>query len=305
MSRLVAVVGSTATGKSDLAVALALALGGEVVNADSMQLYRGMDIGTAKLTDAQRRGVPHHLLDVWDVTTTANVAEYQRLARGAVDDVLARGATPILVGGSGLYVRAVIDPLTFPGTDAAVRAALETELAADGPQALHDRLRAADPVAALAIGPANGRKIVRALEVVAITGRPFTAALPDYGSTAGRAYDVVQFAIDPPREELARRIHDRVERMFDGGLVTEVRSLDRLGLRTGVTASRALGYAQVLRLLDGEITEKQARALTAQRTRRFAARQRGWFYRDPRIRWLPAAEPELVLELIGWAGDPA
>ncbi|MDP9241331.1 MAG: tRNA (adenosine(37)-N6)-dimethylallyltransferase MiaA [Actinomycetota bacterium] len=304
MTRVVAVVGPTATGKSDLAVALAVGIGGEVVNADSMQLYRGMDIGTAKLTEAQRHGVPHHLLDLWDVTTIANVAEYQRLARAAVDDVLARGAIPILVGGSGLYVRAVIDPLEFPGTDAAVRDRLEAELAEQGPRALHERLRAADPAAALAIQPANSRKIVRALEVVAITGRPFTAALPAYEDAGARPYDVVQFGIDPPRDTLARRIDARVEQMFDRGLVDEVRRLAAVGLRQGVTARRALGYAQALQVLDGELTEPQARALTAQRTRRFAARQRGWFYRDPRVHWLPDAEPAPVFAQLASAGEP-
>jgi tRNA dimethylallyltransferase len=305
MSRVVAVVGATATGKSGLAVDLALSLGGEVINTDSMQLYRGMDIGTAKLTDEQRRGVPHHLLDVWDVTTTANVAEYQRLARHAVDGLLARGVTPVLAGGSGLYVRAVIDPLDFPGTDPAIRAQLEAELEEAGSQAMHDRLGAADHAAAVAIHPANGRKIVRALEVMAITGRAFTAALPGYDSASVGSYDVVQVGIDPPRQDLAHRIGHRVAQMFDGGLVDEVRGLERLGLRRGVTASRALGYQQVLRMIDGELSEEQARALTAQATRRFAGRQRGWFGRDPRISWLPEGDPAAVLALLRRASRTA
>jgi tRNA dimethylallyltransferase len=303
MRRVVAVVGPTAAGKSGLAVELALVLGGEVVNADSMQLYRGMDVGTAKLTAAERRGVPHHVLDIWDVTTTANVAEYQRLARRAVDAVFARGATPILVGGSGLYVRAVVDPMEFPGTDPAVRVELEAELAAAGPRVLHDRLRAADPAAALAILPSNGRRIVRALEVLSITGRPFTAALPRYDAAGPMPFDVVPLGVDPPREELAGRIDVRVEQMFDGGLVEEVRALDRLGLRRGVTAVRALGYAQVLRLLDGDLTEAQARTMTAQATRRYAGRQRSWFGRDPRVRWLPSAAPEAALRVLRSAGS--
>ncbi|MEP6695347.1 MAG: tRNA (adenosine(37)-N6)-dimethylallyltransferase MiaA [Pseudonocardiales bacterium] len=302
MSRVVALVGPTASGKSDLAVSVALAVGGEVVNADSMQLYRGMDVGTAKLTAQQSRGVPHHLLDVWEVTQTASVAEYQRLARAAVDDALRRGVTPILVGGSGLYVRAVIDPLDFPGTDPVLRAELEAELAGAGSQVLHERLRAADPAAALAIAPANGRKIVRALEVMAITGRPFTAALPAYDTSAAPRYDVVQFGIDLPRAELSGRIDERAERIFDLGLMAEVRQLETRGLRHGVTARRALGYAQALRLVDGDITERQARSLTAAATRRFAGRQRGWFGRDPRIRWLRSADPAAVVGSLDGAG---
>jgi tRNA dimethylallyltransferase len=287
-----AVVGPTAAGKSELGVALARAVGGEVVNADSMQLYRGMDIGTAKLTDAERRGVPHHVLDIWPVTAPASVAEYQRLARGAVDDLLRSGRTPVLVGGSGLYVRAVLDDLDFPGTDPAVRARLESELAAEGTAAMHGRLRERDPAAAQAILPGNGRRIVRALEVIELTGRPFTAALPTYGTGA---YDNVQIGVDPPLPELDRRIEARVHRMFADGLVEEVRALVRCGLRQGITASRALGYAQVLRLLDGSLTEEQARAETVRATRRFARRQRSWFRRDPRVRWVAEPDPAAAL----------
>ncbi len=302
MSRVLAVVGATATGKSGLAVELAAALGGEVVNADSMQLYRGMDIGTAKLTEPQRRGIPHHVLDVWDVTTTASVAEYQRLARAAVDAVLARGAVPILAGGSGLYVRAVIDPLDFPGTDAVIRAGLEADLATGGARALHDRLRAADPAAAVAIQPNNGRKVVRALEVIAITGRPFTAALPGYDAGRPDAYDVVQVGLDPPRDQLAARIDRRVGQMFDEGLVAEVHRLDRLGLRRGVTAARALGYRQALQLIDGHLTEAQALDLTARATRRLAGRQRGWFGRDPRVHWFATADLAGAMKVVRSAG---
>jgi tRNA dimethylallyltransferase len=295
--RVVAVVGATAAGKSDLAVALARELGGEVVNTDSMQLYRGMDIGTAKLTLAERQGVPHHLLDVWDVTVTASVAEYQRMARETVNSLFARGRTPVLVGGSGLYVRAAVDDLEFPGTDPEVRARLEADLAELGSGALHARLAALDPAAAEAILPSNGRRIVRALEVVEITGRPFTANLPGHSSV----YDVVQIGVRMPRPQLDERIALRVDLMWQGGLVDEVRTLEAAGLREGRTASRALGYQQVLAQLAGECEEAEARAETVRATRRFARRQESWFRRDPRVHWLDAGDPELLpraLELV-------
>ncbi|MGW2267587.1 tRNA (adenosine(37)-N6)-dimethylallyltransferase MiaA [Streptomyces koyangensis] len=283
--RVIAVVGPTAAGKSDLGVFLAQHLGGEVVNADSMQLYRGMDIGTAKLTEAERDGVPHRLLDIWPVTETASVAEYQRLARAEIDRLLAEGRTPVLVGGSGLYVRAAVDHLDFPGTDPEVRARLEEELAAHGPGPLHTRLAAADPEAAAAILPSNGRRIVRALEVIEITGRPFTANLPRHDSV----YDTVQIGVDVARPELDARIADRVDRMWAAGLVDEVRALEAEGLREGRTASRALGYQQVLAALAGECTEEEARAETVRATKRFARRQDSWFRRDPRVHWLSGA----------------
>src|SRR5690606_16396677 len=223
-----------------------------VVNADSMQLYRGMDIGTAKLSEAERGGIPHHLLDIWEVTRTASVAEYQRLARSAVDGILARGKVPLLVGGSGLYVRAVLDDLEFPGTDPRLRAELEAELARVGPAPLYERLRAADPAAAAAILPSNGRRIVRALEVIALTGRPFQARLPD----PRPAYRSVQVAVDRP--DLDARIADRVAQMWERGLVAEVRALVARGLRQGRTARAALGYQQVLAYLAGELSEEQA-----------------------------------------------
>lgn len=288
---LVVVVGPTAAGKSDLGVALALRLDGEVVNADSMQLYRGMDVGTAKLTLDERRGVPHHLLDVLEVTQEASVAAYQRAARAAIDDIRTRGRVPLLVGGSGLYVRAVVDDLAFPGTDPAVRARLEAELAAVGAPALHARLATLDPAAAAAILPTNGRRVVRALEVVEITGGPFRATLP--AAPAGQP-GVVQLGLDVPRETLDARIEQRVDRMWAQGLVDEVRRLEAAGLRRGRTASRALGYAQVLRFLAGECDERQARDETARATRRFARRQDTWFRRDPRIRWLPHDDPDLL-----------
>ncbi|MFF1479696.1 tRNA (adenosine(37)-N6)-dimethylallyltransferase MiaA [Streptomyces sp. NPDC058301] len=283
--RVIAVVGPTAAGKSDLGVFLAQQLGGEVVNADSMQLYRGMDIGTAKLTLDERGGVPHHLLDIWDVTEPASVAEYQRLARAEIDRLLAEGRTPILVGGSGLYVRGAIDVLDFPGTDPDVRARLERELEQDGPGALHRLLAEADPEAARAILPSNGRRIVRALEVIEITGKPFTANLPGHDSV----YDTVQIGVDVGRPELDERIAVRVDRMWEAGLVDEVRALEAQGLREGRTASRALGYQQVLTALAGECTEDEARAETVRATKRFARRQDSWFRRDPRVHWLSGA----------------
>jgi tRNA dimethylallyltransferase len=287
--RVVAVVGPTATGKSTLGIALAKELRGEVVNADSMQLYRGMDIGTAKLTLAEQEGIPHHLLDIWPVTRTASVADYQQLARDRIAELLARGVTPIVVGGSGLYIRAVLDNMEFPGTDAALRAQLEQELATVGPAPLHARLAASDPAAGEAILPTNGRRIVRALEVITLTGRPFTASLPSYESV----YDAVQIGLDLPQDDLDRRVEERVERMFAAGLVDEVRRLEAGGLRDGLTASRALGYQQVLAMLDGTLTEEQARAETATATRRFVRRQRSWFGRDPRLQWLTGG-PDLL-----------
>lgn len=282
--RVIAVVGPTAAGKSELSLGLALALGGEVVNADSMQLYAGMDIGTAKLTPAQRRGVPHHLLDIWDVRQAASVATYQRLAREAIAGIHARGRVPVLAGGSGLYLRAALDNLEFPGTDPAVRDRLEAELATAGAGALHARLAALDPVAATAILPSNGRRIVRALEVIEVAGRPFAAVLPQYESR----YAVVQLGLRVGRGELDQRIAERTARMWRAGLVDEVAVLERAGLREGRTASRALGYAQVLRFLAGEYDEDEARAQTILATRRFARRQEAWFRRDPRVSWLAA-----------------
>jgi tRNA dimethylallyltransferase len=296
-SPVVAVVGPTATGKSALGPALAAELGGEVINADSMQLYRGMDIGTAKLAPAEQRGIPHHLLDVWEVTETASVAAYQRLARAAIDGVLARGRVPLLVGGSGLYVRAVLDDLDFPGTDPGLRGRLEAELAAAGGPALHARLSSLDPAAARAILPSNGRRIVRALEVFEMTGRPFVATLPAYAP----GYAAVQLGLDRPAADLDARVQRRVDQMWERGLVDEVRRLAAAGLRDGRTASRALGYRQLLRALDGLSTLDQARADTVRATRRFVRRQRSWFRRDPRVRWLQADSPDLVADAVAVA----
>ena len=290
MRHLVALVGPTATGKSELAVALAERLGGEVVNADSMQLYRGMDIGTAKLTPAERAGVPHHLLDIWEVTEPAAVAEYQRLARAAVDDIAARGRIPLLVGGSGLYIRAVLEEFDFPGTDPAIRERLEAELAAVGPAALHTRLRSLDEPAAERILPSNGRRIVRALEVIELTGAPFTAALPE----PRPFYESVQLGVDLQTAELHARIASRVDLIWAAGLLDEVRELEKKGLRKGRTASRALGYQQALAQLDALLTEAEAKDETVRATRRFVRRQRSWFKRDPRITWLDGASADIV-----------
>jgi tRNA dimethylallyltransferase len=291
---VVTVVGPTTAGKSGLAIELALALDGEVVNADSMQLYQGMDIGTAKVSAAERRGVPHHLLDIWPVTYPAAVAEYQVLARAALDDIAARGRVPILVGGSGLYIRAALEDLSFPITDAGTRTRLESSLAEQGAPALHARLATLDPVAAAAILPSNGRRIVRALEVIELTGQPFSATMPSYSSSARPA---VQIGITPPRPVLDARISARVDHMWASGLDDEVRRLAARGLREGRTASRALGYQQMLRYLDGSCTLDEARDDTVKATKRFARRQESWFRRDPRIHWLGPDEDLLAAAL--------
>lgn len=297
-------VGPTASGKSRLAVALAHAYAAqgrraEVVNADSMLVYRGMDVGTAKPSLREREGVVHHLVDVLDVTQTASVAQFQAMARAAVADCVARGAVPIVVGGSALYVRAVVDAFEFPGTDPEVRRRLEAELAELGPEALHGRLADRDPAAAARILPGNGRRVVRALEVVELTGRPFAAQLP------ARRYalpDVVQVGLDVPRGVLDERIRARVEEMWTHGLVAEVWLLAQQGLRDGLTASRALGYRQVLAHLDGETDEEAAREATVVATRRFARRQDGWFRKDERITWLAHDRPDLVAATLVLAG---
>ncbi len=287
-AQVLAVVGPTATGKSDLAVGLAEALDGEVVNADSMQLYRGMDIGTAKLSEAERRGIHHHLLDVWPVTVTATAAAYQALAREAIDAILARGRLPVVVGGSGLYLRAALDQLEFPGTDPDLRSALEAELERVGPLALHQRLAALDPAAAGRMEPTNGRRVVRALEVVTLTG-----SMPGRLTSYGEQYPTVYLGLD--RTDLAERVAERVARMWESGLVPEVRGLVSAGLREGVTARRALGYGQVLDLLDRRCDEPAAVERTVTATRRFVRRQRAWFRRDPRIHWLAPGEDAVAV----------
>lgn len=295
---VIAVVGPTATGKTALAVALAHRLGGEVVNADSMQLYRGMDVGTAKPTAAEREGVPHHLMDLWDVREPASVAEYRTRARAEIDRLRSAGVVPLLVGGSGLYVRAVLDELEFPGTDPVLRARLEAELAAVGPAALHERLAATDPQAAAAILPGNGRRIVRALEVGELTGGPFAAAMPE----PRPHYPAVTIGLDREPAALDERVELRVARMWAAGFVAEVTALAADGLREGPTASRALGYAQVLRQLDGALTPDAAREETVRTTRRFVRRQRSWFRRDPATTWLDAGDPDLEARALSTIG---
>ena len=290
------IVGPTAAGKSALASALARHLQSvgrpaEIVNADSMAVYREMDIGTAKPTSAERAAVPHHLIDIFDLRETASVAEFQTLARQAIAQCSASGVTPILVGGSALYVRAVVDRFDFPGTDPVLRARLEAELELLGPAPLYERLVAADPEAAIRILPTNGRRIVRALEVSELTGEAFSATLPE---PVYALPDVVQVGLDIDRATLDARIEGRVARMWEQGFVAEVARLADRGLRESRTASRALGYRQVLDFLAGKITEEEARVATVLATRRFARRQDSWFRRDPRINWLRFDRPDLV-----------
>ena len=301
--RVIAVVGPTATGKSDLAVALAQRLDAEIVNADSMQLYAGMDIGTAKLRTDQRAGVPHHLLDIWPITKSAAVAEYQQLARDTIAQIHDRGRLPLLVGGSGLYLRGALDRLEFPGESPQIRARLYAELDMVGASALHARLTALDPAAGASILPTNGRRIVRALEVIELTGRPFVASMPAFESV----YDCVQVGLD--RDDLDDRVERRVHAMMDAGLLEEVRRLLPAGLRQSPTAGKALGYAQLLGCLDdeGEVVGDVPAAVeaTVRATRRFVRRQRSWFRRDPRVRWFDAADPNLLERVSGDLGDPA
>jgi tRNA dimethylallyltransferase len=285
---VIAVVGPTGSGKSDLAVNLALELDGEVINADAMQFYRGMDIGTAKISLAERRGVPHHLLDILDVTQEASVSQFQEQARAAITDIHSRGKRAILVGGSGLYVRAALDVLEFPGTDPALRQRLEDDLAAQGSGALLARLQAVDPVSAGRLS--DSRRIIRALEVHELTGRPFSSFMPQ------REYfqPAVQIGLSVDREQLRERLALRVHRMVDNGLLAEVERLEAQGLRRGKTAPRALGYAQFLQVLDGAATVPEAAEETIVATRQFARRQLTWFRADPRINWLDWQDPALT-----------
>lgn len=295
---VLALNGPTASGKTAVAVAVAHALASEgipaeIVNADSMLVYRGMNIGTAKPTQAERGGVPHHLIDIMDVTQDASVADFQQLARAVIAECSGRGVVPILAGGSALYVHAIVDDFRFPGTDPELRARLEAELAELGPAALHERLIRLAPEAAAGILPGNGRRIVRALEVVELTGG-FRSQLPEWSYALD---DVVQVGLEVARDVLDARIEERVERMWSDGLVAEVVGLVDRGLRKGRTASRAIGYRQVLAQLDGELTEAQAKQQTVFGTRRLARKQLGWFRRDPRIEWLPAG-PDAVQRIV-------
>lgn len=281
---IVAVVGATATGKSGLGLRLAEELGGEVVNADAMQLYRGMDVGTAKLSVPERRGIAHHQLDVLDVTEEASVAVYQAAARADLAAIRERGHVPIVIGGSGLYVRAALDVLDIPPTDGAVRSRLEQEAARVGTDVMFRRLLEVDPAAAARIQPGNARRIVRALEVVELTGRPFSASMPTREFVA----PTVLIGLSVDRTALDERIDARAEQMWSGGLLDEVEGLLPRGLRVGFTASRAIGYRQAIAVIDGELEQADAIEQTAQATRRFARRQESWFRPDPRITWLDA-----------------
>ncbi len=287
---IIAVVGPTAVGKSDLAVDLALALDGEVVGADASQLYRGMDIGTAKLTPAERRGVPHHQLDVLEVREEASVAAYQRHSRHDMAQIMDRGRVPVMAGGSGLYVRASLDRLDIPPTDRAVRQEWELRLEREGAARLHALLLERDRAAAERILPTNGRRIVRALEVIELTGRPFSAGMP----TRTFERPTVMIGLDAPREVLDERIERRVQRMWRTGLLDEVERLVGHGLREGRTASRAIGYAQALAQLDGRMDEEEAMRSTCTATRKLVRRQLSWFRSDPRVHWLPHDGPDLV-----------
>ncbi len=291
MSRVIVICGATATGKSDIAIDVAQELGAEIINADSMQLYRGMDIGTAKLPEAERGGIPHHLLDVLDVNQDSTVAWYQEQARAVITEIHGRGKDAVIVGGTGLYIKAILDDLNFPDTDPAVRAKLEAEVEEFGAAALFARLEELDPAAALAIDRANTRRIIRALEVIEITGQPFTANLPREDSS--RYPDALQFGLVMDREHLRERIDLRVDRMWDAGFVDEVDRLITSGIREGVTAQRALGYAQIIAMRDGTMTESEAKEDTKRASRQYARRQETWFSRDGRIQWVAQHQPRL------------
>jgi tRNA dimethylallyltransferase len=281
---VIVICGATATGKSDLAVALASEIDGEVINADSMQLYKGMDIGTAKITDEERHGIPHHLMDLLEVTEDANVAWYQEKAREKITEVHSRNKSAIIVGGTGLYIKAILDDLNFPDTDPVVRTELELEYATKGIGPLFERLEKLDPAAALAIDRANSRRVIRALEVIKITGKPFTANLPRKEST--RYPEALQFGLVMERELLSEKISARVERMWQAGFVAEVESLIEAGITRGTTAQKALGYSQVIAYKEGKISEEEAIEETKRATRQYARRQETWFSRDERIMWI-------------------
>jgi tRNA dimethylallyltransferase len=281
---VIVICGATATGKSDLAVSLAQEIDGEVINADSMQLYKGMDIGTAKITVEERQGIPHHLMDLLDVTEDANVAWYQENARAKITEIHSRGKNAIIVGGTGLYIKAILDDLNFPDTDPVVRAALELEYATKGIGPLFERLEKLDPAAALAIDRANSRRVIRALEVIEITGQPFTANLPRKEST--KYPNAIQFGLVMDRELLSDVISSRVDRMWEAGLVAEVERLIESGITRGTTAQKALGYSQVIAFKEGKISEEEAIDETKRATRQYARRQETWFSRDERINWI-------------------
>ena len=295
--KVIAIVGPTAVGKTALSLEIAEKFSAEIINADAMQIYKGMDIGTAKLPLSQRRGIVHHQIDVLDPSEEANVSQYQKQSREIINDLLSKNVQPILVGGSGLYVNSVLEDLEFPGTNLEERAKYEEILDEKGVEALFLMLKEIDPKAAENILPNNARKIVRALEVNEITGKAFNAKLPE----PSPIFSDVRIALDMPRDLLDQRIIDRVHQMFEDGFVDEVKSIEE-NLRLGKTAFRALGYSQVLSLLSGEISEDEAITLTINATKKFARRQLSWFRRDPLIHWLDATSPDLFaqsLRLIG------
>jgi tRNA dimethylallyltransferase len=294
---LIVICGATATGKSDLAVALAEKIGGEIINADSMQLYKGMDIGTAKLSMEERKGIRHHLIDVLSVREEASVAQYQIDARNLINQLREKSIPAIVVGGTGLYIKAILDDLNFPDTDPEVREKIARQAEELGVDVMHERLARLDPAAAAAIPKENVRRVVRALEVIELTGRPYTANLPRVGST--RYPDARQFGLVMERETLHERIDLRVEKMWDKGLVREVRDLMGDGLLEGRTAQAALGYAQIIKFAQGEMTEEEAKEETKRATRHYARRQETWFSRDERITWVKKAPmSELVTKIV-------
>ena len=296
--RLVVICGATATGKSDLAVLLAEKTNAEIINADSMQLYRGMDIGTAKISIDQRQGIAHHMMDLLDVTEDANVAWYQEKARSVISEIHGRGKDAIIVGGTGLYIKAILDELNFPDTDPVVRAELELELATKGIAPLFERLEKLDPAAALVIDKANSRRVIRALEVIKITGKPFTANLPREESS--RYPNAKQFGLVMDRDSLSERISLRVDQMWERGLVQEAEKLLAAGIMQGTTAQRALGYAQVIAQIEGKVSQEEAQEETKRATRQYARRQETWFSRDERITWISPTQNALerILESI-------
>jgi len=298
MSKVIVICGATATGKSDIALDIAEHIGAEIINADSMQLYRGMDIGTAKVKASERRGIVHHMLDVLAVTEDSTVAWYQERARNLITEIHGRGLSAVIVGGTGLYIKAILDDLNFPDTDPEVRASLEREAEEFGSARLFERLQELDPAAALAIDRANVRRIIRALEVIEITGQPFTANLPREDSS--RYPDAMQFGLVMDREHLRERIDQRVDRMWDEGFIDEVDSLIEQGIRSGTTAQRALGYAQILAMRGGLMSEEEAKEETKRASRQYARRQETWFSRDRRIQWVATHQPRLatILEKI-------
>jgi len=295
---VIVICGATATGKSDLAIELAKEISAEIINADSMQLYRGMDIGTAKLPELDRSGIIHHLLDVLDVTQDASVAWYQEIARTKIAEIQNRNKSVVIVGGTGLYIKAILDDLNFPDTDPEIRGALTAEAEKIGLDALFQRLEKLDPAAALAIDSANARRVIRALEVIEITGRPFTANLPRKAST--KFPDAKQFGLVMERETLDECISQRVDRMWDLGLVDEVKNLLEAGITKGRTAQRALGYSQVISFLGGQISEVEALEDTKRATRQYARRQEVWFSRDDRINWVSpiASRLEVIMDAL-------